>query len=123
MSSGDNAGSSFELRVKGPPQGKVGANVAATIRVVPKGEYKINLEYPHRLTVDGPKGATPSKAFLDSKKATKLTKSELVFKPAFQLTSAGKHSFNGVLSFSVCTERQCETKNEKVQWVTTINNQ
>ena len=97
-------------------EGKVGQELAAEVKVLPVGEYKINLEYPHKLKVSGPAAATPKEAALAAKDA-KVSKAALLFKPAFKLSSAGEHAFKGKLRFSVCTEKQCEIKAEKVQWV------
>jgi hypothetical protein len=112
------AGEPYDVTVT-PAEGKVEEPVAATVKVVPKGEYKVNLEYPHKLKVAGPEAATPREITL-TKKQAKLSKAELRFQPSFKLSSAGSHSFKGTLRFSVCTEKQCEIKAEKIQWITKI---
>jgi hypothetical protein len=113
--SGKPAAPAFKLMVAAPA-GKVGQELSAEVKVVPRGEYKINLEYPHKLKVSGPAAASPKETALAAKDA-KISKAELSFKPTFKLTSAGEHTFTGKLRFSVCTEKQCEIKAEKVKWV------
>jgi hypothetical protein len=109
------AAPAFKIEVAAP-EGKVGQELSAEVKVVPTGEYKINLEYPHKLKVSGPAAAAPREAALAAKDA-KISKAALRFKPTFKLSSAGDHAFTGKLRFSVCTEKQCEIKAEKVKWV------
>jgi hypothetical protein len=111
----------YALTVKGPSAGKVGAALAATIQVTPKGEYKMNLEFPTKLRVSGPAAASPQQLELTAKQATKLTKAELLLRPAFKVSAAGSHTFKGTLRFSVCTEKQCEIKTEPVSWTVAVN--
>jgi hypothetical protein len=90
------------------------------VKVVPKGEYKINLEYPHKISLQGPAGASPSALKLSTKEARAFSKAELVFAPSFKVSTPGEHRFSGLIAFSVCTERQCEVKREKVEWVAKV---
>lgn len=115
-------GTPFELRVSPPEEGKRGGPLVATVAVRPKGEYKINLEYPHKLTVVGPKAAAPNELTLTAKQA-KLSKAELRFQPSFTVSSAGTHRFDGTVRFSVCTAKQCEIKAEKIHWVSKVAEQ
>jgi hypothetical protein len=110
----------YAIAVKGPAAGKVGAALAATIQVTPKGEYKMNLEFPTKLKVSGPAAASPQQLELTAKQATKLTKAELLLKPTFKVSAAGSHTFKGTLRFSVCTEKQCEIKTEPVSWTVAV---
>jgi hypothetical protein len=116
-------GPSFALTVEPPGEGRTGEELAATVRVVPRGRYKINLEYPTKLKVQGPAAATPGEATLTAKQAAKLDASVILFKPAFRLKAAGNHAFSGKIRFSVCTEEQCEIKNEKVAWTAVVAGQ
>lgn len=109
------ADESFKLTVEAPG-GKVGEQLAATVKVVPRGVYKVNLEYPHKLQVTAPEASSPKALKLTTKDA-KLSEAELSFKPAFKLSAAGDHTFEGKVRFSVCTKKQCEIKAEKVKWV------
>lgn len=110
---------SYELTVKPPPQKAVGAKVAAEVKLVPKGPYKVNMEYPLRLEVEGPKSSKPGKLVMGSKDAAEMSKKKVLLEPTFELTSAGEHRFRAELRFSVCTKKQCELKTEKLTWVAT----
>ena len=112
---GAPSGEAFAVETAAPPAGKVGEEVSARIRVVPKGEYKVNLEYPHKLVLGGPAAQDPKT--LGAKDAQKLSKQELVFAPRVKIQAPGEQKLEGELSFSVCTERQCEIKKQKVEWI------
>jgi hypothetical protein len=94
----------------------VGEPLVATIRLEPRGPYKVNLEYPTKLTVSGPPAATPRRLELRAKDAARLDKGAGVFKPAVKLAEGGKHPFAATFKFSVCTEELCELKTEKLTW-------
>ena len=113
-------GESFALSVKAPEEGKVGQELVASVQVVPKGPYKVNMEYPTKLEVKGPATAEPTQESLAKKQAVRHTTSEILFKPAFKLKEAGDYAFEGELRFSVCTKKQCEIKREKVKWVAKV---
>jgi len=110
------SGPSFALSVEAPPEVKVGGESAPSIRVVPRGGYKVNMEYPTKLQVKAPAGVSPAEETLPKAKAARHTEGEILFKPAFKLESAGEHAFQGTLRFSVCTKQQCEIKSETVKW-------
>ncbi len=110
----------FEVKVESPKSGKVGEPVATRVGVEPRGEYKVNVEYPAKLVVKAPASAIPSEMTLTVKEAKKLTTALLLFEPVFKLSKPGEYAFEGDLRFSVCTKKQCEIKSEKVKWVTSV---
>jgi len=110
----------FQLIISPPATGKIGDSLTMTFKVIPKGIYKINLEYPIRLDIQGPPAASPSKITIKKEGAATFTPKELIVKPTFRVNSLGKHQFKGIFKFSVCTEEQCEIKSEKVQWVSVV---
>lgn len=110
--------SSYELKLTEPPAAKAGELATATIRVLPKKPYKMNLEFPLRLKLGGPAdGVSPKEVQLGVKQA-KLSKEELLLKPAFKILKAGAHAIKGTLRFSVCTDAQCEIKQEELAFTT-----
>jgi len=113
-------GEPFSLSIQPPAAGPVGGAFQAEVKVVPRGGYKVNLEYPTRLQVKGPAGVSPGEATLGAKQAATLTAAEILFRPAFKIDAPGDHAFEGSLRFSVCTDKQCEIKNEKVKWVARV---
>ena len=109
-------GDNYTLTVTPPAEGKVGQKAGAVVQVLPGNGFKINLEYPTKLTVSGPTGATPQKLELSAKQATALLEHELKFRPAFTVTSAGTFRFAGKLKFSVCTKKLCHFHDLPVAW-------
>jgi hypothetical protein len=110
-------GKPYTLTVEKPAPGRAGEAMTATVKVVPGGGYKMNLEFPTKLTVNGPPEADPKTRTLTAKDAAKLTHAELLLRPAFTVPKAGSYKFEGQLNFSVCTEQLCEIKTEAVTWV------
>lgn len=109
-------GKAYALSVAPPPAGKVGQPLAASVALKPLGEYKVNMEYPLRLTVNGPEAATPRKVVMRAKDAKKMTTAQVVLTPQTKVAKAGEHAFEAEFRFSVCTEKHCELKTEKLAW-------
>ncbi len=114
------AGPSYRLEVAGPEQGKPGEAIRARIKVTPGEGYKVNLEYPTKLELQGPAGGAPGKVVLTAKQATRLTEAELLMEPSFTVQAPGEHPFSGELRFSVCTDKLCEFKKLAVKWTTRV---
>lgn len=113
----------FILTVMPPATGVVGQELTATVKLEPKGGYKINMEYPHKLKVTGPQGATPKEVTLRSKQAAVFSESALVFEPVFKIAIPGNHTFEGVLRFSLCTNELCEMKSRPLSWQARVSGQ
>ena len=113
-------GDNYTLTITPPGAGKVGQPVAAVVQVLPKNGFKINLEYPTRLTATGPTGASPAKLSLSAKKAAALLEQELKFRPTFKVTTAGTHRFSGKLKFSVCTDELCYFHEPPIAWKSSV---
>jgi hypothetical protein len=116
-SSAGKEGASYKLMVKAPEPGKVGATVKASVTLEPRGAYKVNMEYPLKLTVSPPESAKVAKSVMQKKDATKMTEKGVVLHPSATLTKAGEHKFSAEFRFSVCTKAQCELKKETLTWV------
>jgi len=116
----DAADDSYAVTVTPPPAGRVGEPMSAKIRVEPQGEYKMNLEYPAKLQVQGPMGAAPMRQVINRGDAQTLTEQELIMAPAAAMGRGGEHKFSGKLSFSVCTDAVCEVKNKQVSWTVSV---
>ncbi len=113
-------GDNYTLTVTPPDPGKKGQPVSAVVQVLPQNGYKINLEYPTKLTVTAPTGAAPAALELRAKQATALLEHELKFRPTFTVSEAGKLSFSGKLKFSVCTDQLCHFHDEAIAWDTRV---
>lgn len=109
-------GPAYVLTVDPPKPGPAAQPARAQVRVVPKGVYKINLEYPAKLQINGPASASPQAFSLTNKDATQHSEAMLEFSPQVTFSEPGQYEFRGELKFSVCTAVQCEMKTEKVAW-------
>lgn len=113
-------GDNYTLTVTPPAPGKKGQPVSAMVQVLPQNGYKINLEYPTKLTATAPAGAAPGTLKLSAKQATALLEHELKFRPTFTVSKAGTLSFSGKLKFSVCTDQLCHFHDEAIAWDTRV---
>ena len=118
---GEKATGAYKLTVVPPSAGKVGQSLAATVKLQPKAPYKVNMEYPIKLTVNGTAGASPDKKVLRAKDAKKLDKKVAHFAPGTKCAKAGEHKISATFKLSVCTDKQCELKTEKISWVVKAN--
>jgi hypothetical protein len=98
------------------PSAKASAKSTATIKIEPKGGYKMNLDYPTKLTLTAPDGVKIEKTKLTKADTdeVKVDKSAAAFEVKFTAESKGKKSFTGEVKFAVCTENDCQNKVEKV---------
>lgn len=110
-------GKSYALVVKAAKPVKAGEEATTTVTLTPLGEYKINMEYPLRLTVEGSADSTPKKLVLGAKQAQKMTEKGVVLLPKAKLGKAGDHTFKAEFRFSVCTKKHCELMREQLSWV------
>jgi hypothetical protein len=111
---------SYALEFKLPKDGKANATLTTAVTLEPRGEYKINMQYPFRLTVEGPADATPAKVVLQKKDAKKFGEKGVEVHHATKLPKAGEHRFSAEVKFSVCTKKHCELKTEKLTWVAKV---
>jgi methionine-rich copper-binding protein CopC len=102
------AGSNYELSVKAPAA-KMAEKSVAKIKVVPTNGYKMNVEYPTKVTLTAPEGVTLAKAKLTKadSDSVKVDKASAEFSVEFTAASAGKKTFTGEAKFAVCTETEC----------------
>lgn len=110
-------GKSYSLVVKAAKPVKVGEEATTSITLTPLGEYKVNMEYPLRLTVEGSADSTPQKVVLGAKQAQTMNEKGVVLLPKAKLGKVGDHAFKAELRFSVCTKKHCELKREQLSWV------
>lgn|GEM_PF-6423418 len=109
-------GKTYRVDITPPKEGKAGEDLVATVTLVPLGEYKVNQEYPTKLSATAASGVKPATLVLKKKEAASFSEKSAVFKPAFVAGTAGKYRVDAVFKFSVCTEKVCELKTEKLHW-------
>jgi hypothetical protein len=109
------AGSHYKLSVSAP-SAKVSAKSSAKITVVPTDGFKMNLEYPTKVTLNAPAGVSLEKAKLTAKDAVQLDKSAAVFDVAFTASEPGKKTITGEMKFAVCTENSCDPQTQAISF-------
>jgi hypothetical protein len=105
---------SFAVTLEQPADVAGGAEAVATVKVTPGAGYKMNHEYPTKLTLAATEGVTPAKSPLLKADAAKFSDHELAFAVKLTPAKAGAYTVNGTLSFAVCTDATCDPKTEKI---------
>ncbi len=105
----------YDLSVTGPARLAKGAKGTYEVVLVPKTPYKVNKLYPHQLVFQKvPSGLVLSRKVIPKKDAAVFQPHKLVFR--FQVTAqqAGPALIEGLLKFSVCTPKFCETPKARI---------
>lgn len=110
------AASNYKLAVSAKPA-RVSTQSTASISVEPTDGFKMNLEYPTKVTLKAPEGVTLEKDRLTAKDAAKLDKTGAVFNIGFTASERGKKTVTGEIKFAVCTEDECVPKSEAISFV------
>lgn len=113
------AGSNYKMSVSAPAA-KTSVKSVAKIKVEPTDGYKMNLEYPTKVTINAPEGVTLEKAKQTKADAVKLDKGSAEFDVAFTAAAAGKKTFTGEMKFAVCTADTCDAKVEQISFTVDV---
>jgi hypothetical protein len=113
-------GQGFVVEVKPPATAAVGAQAKARVVLKPTGGYKVNKEFPTKLTVTPPTGVEVAKAVQMGPEAAKLEEDECVFEVAFTPKEGGDKKFEAAFKFAVCTAETCDPKSEKLAWTVPV---
>lgn len=99
-----------------PPAATAGAEGKVAIKLVPRGHWHLNMDFPTTLSVEPPAGVTVGKPKLKKDDAVKFEESGAEFAVAFTSADAGDKAFTGEFKFAVCEEDSCVPKTEKLQF-------
>jgi hypothetical protein len=113
--SGGTTDKEYTLQID-PEEGKVGQESKVSIRVIPQGEWHMNLQFPTKLEITPPAGVTVAKAKLAKDDAVKLDESSCEFAVALTPSEAGDKTFTGEFKFAVCIDDACVPKTEKLEF-------
>lgn len=105
----------YALQIE-PGEAKVGEPGKVSIRVVPKGEWHMNLEYPTKLEITAPAGSTVAKPKLGKDDAVAFTEEGAEFAVAFTPNKAGDQTFTGEFKFAVCQDEACVPRTEQLEF-------
>lgn len=96
----------FQLSLEATGPFTVGKPAEARVVLHAKGGFKVNDQYPFKLTlVEQPGLELPAKVV--TRDAMTIEKKQGVMKVAFTPKTAGDHALSGRFAFSVCTEERC----------------
>ncbi|MFV8755778.1 hypothetical protein ACNOYE_34945 [Nannocystaceae bacterium ST9] len=109
----------YDLQID-PPAATVGAEGKVSIKIVPRGVWHMNLDYPTSLSVEPPAGVTVGKPKQKKEDAIKIEEQVAEFAVAFTASEAGDKTFTGEFKFAVCEEDTCVPKTEKLQFVVAV---
>jgi hypothetical protein len=79
----------------------------AKVRVEPRGEFHMNLQYPPALELSAPEGVDVPRNQQRSRDAERFDAAGLVFAIPFTPRTGGKKRFGGTVEFAVCGELSC----------------
>jgi hypothetical protein len=113
-------GQGFIVEVTPPATAAVGTAAKARVVLKPTSGYKVNKEFPTKLTVTAPAGVEVAKATQAGADAAKLAEDECVFEVAFTPKEAGDKKFEAAFKFAVCTTETCDPKSEKLAWTVPV---
>lgn len=112
-----------QLAVEPPAEATAGAETTASIVVTPGAAYKVNVEFPTKLTLESPQGVTLAKAELKAGGQNKekgdadvFDESKLTFTVKLTPAAAGQHTIKGSFKFAVCDKAgsTCLAKKEPI---------
>jgi hypothetical protein len=110
-----------KLAIEVPADAKANAEATAKITVTASSTYKVNTEFPTKLTLETTNGVQIAKAELkagghDKAKgdADVFDEHELVFTVKLTPGASGNYTINGNFKFAVCDKDQCLAKRETI---------
>ncbi|MGN6108997.1 MAG: hypothetical protein ACTHU0_28080 [Kofleriaceae bacterium] len=110
-----------QLSIEAPADARAGAEAIAKVVVRPGPNFKVNVEFPTKLSLQTPTGVTLAKAELiagglDKAKgdAERIDEKELTFAVKLTPAASGSYTINGSFKFAVCDKDQCLPKKEPI---------
>ncbi len=113
--------SSFQLTAEQAAPTTAGGEAVARLVILPGAGYKMNKEFPTKLTLEPPAGVTLAKLVFEPADAERFSEKELAFAVRMTAPAAGEYTIPGTLKFAVCTDTTCDPKKQKVALVLTAN--
>jgi hypothetical protein len=105
---------SFVVAVQVPDAVAAGSPATASVKVTPGAGYKVNQEYPIKLTIDPTEGVSADKPVQGKADVAAFDEHQLAFAVKLTPAKAGTYTINGKVAFAVCTAATCDPKTEKI---------
>ena len=110
-----------KLAIDAPADAKAGAEATAKITVTPGAGWKVNTEFPTKLTLTAPDGVTLAKTELkmggpskDKGDADVFEEQQLLLGIKLTAAKTGSYTINGTFKFAVCDKDTCRPKKETI---------
>ncbi|HYU16419.1 MAG TPA: hypothetical protein VEL05_10115 [Candidatus Acidoferrum sp.] len=106
----------YTVTLAAPAQVGKGAQATATVEILPKEGWKLNKEFPTKLTITEPAGVKVAKKEQTVADAVAFAEKSGKWSVEFQADSTGGKDFTAVVKFAVCTETSCDPKKQELAW-------
>lgn len=110
-----------QLSIEVPSDAVAGKETTARVVVTPTTKFKINFDFPTKLTLESPADVTLAKAELKAGgqaksqgDAEKFEEKQLAFAVKLTPTKSGTHTIKGTFKFAVCDKDQCLARKEPI---------
>ena len=113
----DAADPSYQFMAQHPAPAKAGTEQVARFVIQPGTGYKMNKEYPTKVTLEPPAGVTVAKTELLPADAEAFTEKQLTFAVKLTPQQQGEFTIPATVRFAVCTDATCDPKKKKVALV------
>ena len=112
------SGPLYSIEVRAPEKVTVGQEATAEILVTPRGGFKINVEYPAKLTLEAVPAGTRVPSETVTKSAMSVEDARLTVPVRFTADAPGERRLGGELRFSICNPQTCQMPRETVSFTT-----
>jgi hypothetical protein len=106
----------YKVTLAAPAKVGKGTDATVTLEIVPKPGWKLNKEFPTKLTINEPAGVKIKKKEQGVADAVAFAEKSGRWNVEFQADSTGAKDFTGQIKFAVCTETSCDPKKEQLAW-------
>ncbi|MBM4320762.1 MAG: hypothetical protein FJ125_12610 [Deltaproteobacteria bacterium] len=110
----------YALEVR-EPTARTGMKQQAELRLVGRGGYKVNVEYPTRIKLKAPAGIMLETDAVGKADALELTKEVARFPLRYLPARPGSAELQAEVRFSVCNDKQCDLAMETLTWIVKVD--
>ena len=111
-------GNPYQIAIKAPEKATVGQEVETAITITPRNGFKINVEYPAKLTLEAVPAGTRVPSETVTKSAMSVEDARLTVPVRFTADAPGERRLGGELRFSICNPQTCQMPRETVSFTT-----
>jgi hypothetical protein len=106
----------YQIKLTAPARLTSSADSSATIEILPKEGWKLNHEFPTKLTASAPADVKIKKAEQTVADAVAFGDKAGRWTFEFKVGAGGDKSFTCKMKFAVCTDTTCDPKKQDLAW-------